>query len=84
MNMGNKNKMSDYKKLENKIIDLESKLAFQEHTIQELNDVVTQQQTELMNFKTHLKRLSEHLENQPSSTSSSGEDASLEPPPPHY
>jgi len=56
-------------------------LAFQEHTIQELNDVITLQQNELMLFKQHIKRLSDQLENLPSSGVG---DASQEPPPPHY
>lgn len=67
--------------LEKKLIDVESKLAFQEHTIQELNDVITLQQNELMLFKQHIKRLSDQLENLPSSGVG---DASQEPPPPHY
>jgi len=79
--MNKENNTLDYTHLENKIINLESKLAFQEHTIQELNDIVTIQQTELMKFKTHLKNLSEQLESQ---SSTGMEDNTQEPPPPHY
>lgn len=81
------NKMSDsinvseHKILNDRIIELESKLAFQEHTIQELNEVVTSQQTELMIFKKQLIKISNQLENQPSSIIA---DASQETPPPHY
>ena len=71
----------NYKILNDKIIELESKLAFQEHTIQELNDVVTSQQTELMMFKKQLIKINAQLENQPSSNIA---DASQETPPPHY
>jgi len=67
--------------LEARIVDLESKLAFQEHTIQELNDVVTTQQTELMLFKQKLRQLQSQLESQ---SSSGMADPNQEPPPPHY
>ena len=67
--------------LETRIDDLESKLAFQEHTIQELNDVVTTQQTELMLFKQKLRQLQSQLESQ---SSSGMADSNQEPPPPHY
>lgn len=79
--MTNSNKASELDLLNNKIIDLESKLAFQEHTIQELNDVVTQQQTELMIFKKQLIKINAQLENQPGSNIA---DPSQETPPPHY
>ena len=72
---------TEYELLSDKIIDLESKLAFQEHTIQELNDVVTKQQTELMIFKKQLIKINAQLENQPSSNMA---DPSQETPPPHY
>ena len=71
----------EFQLLNDKIIDLESKLAFQEHTIQELNDVVTKQQTELMLFKKQLIKINAQLENQPGSLIA---DASEETPPPHY
>ncbi|MDH5258537.1 MAG: SlyX family protein [Gammaproteobacteria bacterium] len=73
--------VSEHKILNDRIIELESKLAFQEHTIQELNEVVTSQQTELMIFKKQLIKISNQLENQPSSIIA---DASQETPPPHY
>ncbi|HFD31265.1 MAG TPA: SlyX family protein [Gammaproteobacteria bacterium] len=72
---------NETKILSEKIIELESKLAFQEHTIQELNEVVTLQQTELMLFKNQLKLLHERLESQ---SESNIVDASKETPPPHY
>jgi len=67
--------------LSDKIIDLESKLAFQEHTIHELNDVVTSQQKEMMLFKKQLLKLNAQLENH---SPSNIVDASEETPPPHY
>ena len=75
------NDKDNYQMLSDKIIDLESKLAFQEHTIQELNDVVTQQQNELMVFKKQLIKINAQLENQPSSNIA---DPTQETPPPHY
>lgn len=75
------NQSTDFLTLNNKIINLESQLAFQEHTIQELNDVVTAQQTELMIFKKQLIKISRQLENQPGTSIA---DSSQETPPPHY
>jgi len=72
---------ADYQLLSEKIIELESKLAFQEHTIQALNDVVTRQQTEMMIFKKQLIKINSQLEHQPASNIA---DAAQEPPPPHY
>ncbi|MDH3326658.1 MAG: SlyX family protein [Gammaproteobacteria bacterium] len=71
----------EYQLLSDKIIDLQSKLAFQEHTIQELNEVITHQQTEMMLFKKQLMKISSQIENQPSSNIA---DSSQETPPPHY
>lgn len=45
----------DIKEIEELLIQLESKIAFQDATIEELNQVVTQQQIEISRFKRGLK-----------------------------
>lgn len=67
--------------LESKLIDLESKLAFQDDTIEKLNSVVTQQQVQLDHLNLQVEKLQEWIKNlQPSNIASSSEET----PPPHY
>lgn len=56
--------MSQYRseaELSKRVDDLESQLAFQEQTIDELNQLVTQQSHELTTFKRHLQLLASRL-----------------------
>ena len=67
--------------LEQRITEVETRLAFQETTLQELNAALTDQQLQLGQLQELVKRLLEQLaeissRNQP--------DAAHEPPPPHY
>ncbi|MBG2874531.1 SlyX family protein [Proteus alimentorum] len=71
----------DIKEVEQLLIQLESKVAFQDATIEELNQVVTQQQIEISRFKEALKIVSERLKNSQTSILARPED---ETPPPHY
>lgn len=71
----------DIKEVERLLIRLESKVAFQDATIEELNQVVTQQQIEISRFKEALKIVSERLKNSQTSILARPED---ETPPPHY
>lgn len=71
----------DIKEVERLLIQLESKVAFQDATIEELNQVVTQQQIEISRFKKALKIVSERLKNSQTSILARPED---ETPPPHY
>ena len=71
----------DIKDVERLLIQLESKVAFQDATIEELNQVVTQQQIEISRFKEALKIVSERLKNSQTSILARPED---ETPPPHY
>ncbi|MEQ4924472.1 SlyX family protein [Proteus hauseri] len=71
----------DIKEIEELLIQLESKIAFQDATIEELNQVVTQQQIEMSRFKEHLKVVTERLKATQPSMLARPED---ETPPPHY
>ena len=67
--------------MENKIINLESKLAFQDETINELNEVITDQQQQLDQLREEIRLLSLRISSAAESSAGSEEK---EPPPPHY
>lgn len=71
-------------KLDNKLIELETKYSFQEDLLQSLNEVVTRQQSEIDNLNIQVKHLQVQLqelaENPPSATQGTA-DAEK---PPHY
>jgi SlyX protein len=67
--------------LEQKIIDLESQLAFQEDTIETLNQALSSQQRQLDDVQFKLKHVLDKVKSmEPSNIAS----ASEETPPPHY
>lgn len=63
-----------------RLIELETQMAFQDSVIQELNTVVTAQQQQLDKLKRELQLLQEQLASLNDKMVSSGN----EPPPPHY
>lgn len=66
-----------------RISELESRLEFQDETIQKLNDEMVQLQHKLFAQEKQLKRLSERLQAQ--GEDEDGADPNqIEPPPPHY
>ena len=67
--------------MENKIIDLESKLAFQDQTINELNEVITDQQQQLDQLREEIRLLNIRIASVAEASNVSNEK---EPPPPHY
>ncbi len=67
--------------MENRIIELETKISYQEHLIQELNDVVTHQQKQIDALELEIKRIRDHLKGTSSSQIARPEE---EVPPPHY
>ncbi len=67
--------------MENKIIELQSKLAFQDETINELNVVITDQQQQLDQLREEIRLLGLRIASVAESSSVSDEK---EAPPPHY
>lgn len=68
-------------KLQQQISELESRLAFQEQTLQELNEVITRQDEQMMKMQVQLQYLAKKLkEVSPSQLASEQEET----PPPHY
>jgi len=67
--------------LEQRITEVETRLAFQETTLHELNAALTDQQQQFGQLQELLKKLFEQLAE---INSSNQLDAAHEPPPPHY
>ena len=66
---------------DNRLVDIESKLAHQEHTIGQLNDAVTSQQAQIMQLKSLCESLVQRMNAMSESTD--GGDP-LNERPPHY
>lgn len=67
--------------LESRVNDLECQLAFQEQTIEELNDALSQQQLLITKMRDQMKYVVGKVKNMDSSNLA---DPSEETPPPHY
>jgi SlyX protein len=61
-----------------RLIEIETKLSFQDQTIARLQEAVTEQQKQIDRLKVLTQRLQGKQEAGP------GDDLSNEPPPPHY
>jgi len=67
--------------METRIVELETRVAFQEHALQELNAVVARQQQEILQLRRELEALRAQIRAlAPAPVADRGE----EPPPPHY
>ncbi len=67
--------------MEDRIIELETRTSYQDHIIQELNAVVTRQQTQIDRLEAEIRRIREHLKTISPSQIARPEE---EIPPPHY
>ena len=67
--------------IEQRINEVETRLAFQETTLQELNAALTDQQLQLSHLEGILQKLTEQIEEM---ISRSQPSLANEPPPPHY
>lgn len=67
--------------MEDRIAELESQLAFQDNTIQELNDIVTRQQAQIDDLSSAVKLLLNQVKQLNEVVIAPEGD---EPPPPHY
>lgn len=65
----------------NQLVELETRLAFQEHTLQVLNDVITRQQQQINALAREIETLKDRLRAAVPSPVGPLED---EKPPPHY
>ena len=73
---------NELEKLESRVNDLECQLVFQEQTIEELNQAITQQQLLISKMQDQMKYVVGKMKNLDSSHLTS--DPAKEPPPPHY
>ena len=67
--------------MEKRLTDLETKISYQDHFIDELNELVIEQQKQIDKLTQELKKLLEKIAPE---DDSGVVDISLEVPPPHY
>ncbi len=67
--------------MDDRLVELESRLAFQDHTIQELNDVITQQQQQLDLLRVEVERLKQQIKEIDLLQTAPASEEAL---PPHY
>lgn len=72
--------MSEPTELSRRFVEMETRLAFQEHTLQALSDAVARQQAEIDRLTRALKEAQDRLRGISAPTM----ERSAEPPPPHY
>ncbi len=66
---------------EQQIIDLETRLAFQDDTIEQLSETIAKQQKQLEDLTRMVKIINKQIKSLPQELAGSAGD---EPPPPHY
>jgi len=67
--------------MQNRLIEMETKISYQDHIIGELNDVVIRQQQQIDQLEKNVKRLQAHLKQSDHADIARPEE---EAPPPHY
>jgi len=66
---------------DDQLIDIETKIAHQEHTVAELNDVLTSQQAQIANLELQVRTLTDRVKAISEAAPGGGDD---DGPPPHY
>jgi SlyX protein len=66
---------------EEKLVDIETKIAHQEHTVLELNDALASQQLQIANLELQVKTLADRIRAIADAAPGGAED---DAPPPHY
>lgn len=67
--------------MEDRIVELETKISYQDHTIHELSDVIARQQKQIDRLEAEVKRIRDHLKGSAGSQLARPDE---EVPPPHY
>lgn len=73
--------MSD---LEEQLIDVQTRVAYQEDTLTQLNDVITKQDAEIMQLKQQMRLLAQRLDELMRDPAQGGENEIINDRPPHY
>jgi SlyX protein len=72
--------MSD---LEEQLIDVQTRIAYQEDTLAQLNEVITRQDAEIIQLKQQLRLLAQRIDEMQRNPSQAGDEITNERPP-HY
>ena len=70
--------------LKNELMEVQSQLAFQEDTIQALNEAISAQQQEMLMLRRQLELLKQRQDEQAPGQEPAGESSLLDEKPPHY
>lgn len=70
--------------LEEQLIDVQTRVAYQEDTLVKLNDVITKQDAEIVQLKQHVRLLAHRLDELALDSSQGGDNEITNEKPPHY
>ncbi len=76
--------MSEIDEFKKDMVELQSQMAFQEHTVQTLNEAIASQQQEILTLTRQLELLKLRQEEQDSSSPDSASAGPADERPPHY
>lgn len=69
--------------IENELVDLQTRIAYQEDLLERLNDIVSKQDVEILTLKQQVRQLMKKMEEFLANPASSDIETSMEKPP-HY
>lgn len=69
--------------IQDQLIDLQTRVAYQEETLEQLNQVITQQDADIIQLKQQIRLLAQRMEDSLRTQGQGGEGSSDERPP-HY